>query len=172
MIVELNEENKTVKITADCPAGATSGKIYRNGNYFSTAYLENGKLFKVMAQPAGSSFRVGISALFGSIESEIAEKTVTPTTPLFESLDSLVYVPSQGRLAGEYTGDIDHVVVYVNGKPKETGGEFTEEETFELPLDITIKPTDKIEVEGLDSNNEVVVEKQPVEVVKDLTITE
>jgi len=105
-------------VSADCPAGATSARAYKDGRNFGTAYIVDGKVTKTFAEISeGDTHVYGLSVFYDDVESEIAEIEFTAIVET-KILTVDEYVPgTSAYVTGTYQGTLaEKVGLYINGE--------------------------------------------------------
>lgn len=104
-------------MSADCPAGATSAKAYKDHVDSGAAYIVDGKITKTFSNiEDGVSHLYGLSALHDDVESAIAEEEYTAIIETkILSVDE--YIPGTSTwVTGTCQGTLaEKVGLYVNG---------------------------------------------------------
>lgn len=144
-------EIKKTKMYVNDQYSGVIGGTFKDGNF--TFYARN--KFK-------ANDRVELEGLS-------AESTVLVEKQLVEILPgiSATYKLGANVITGECTENIEKVNVYINGQARETSDNF-EQEGFEIPIVDRVDVGDEVEIEGLDKNDNIVTEKQLVEIVSEI----
>lgn len=104
-------------MSADCPAGATSAKAYKDHVDSGAAYIIDGKITKTFSNiEDGVSHLYGLSAFYDAVESAITEKEYTAIIETkILSVDE--YIPGKTSwITGTYEGTLAKKVgIYING---------------------------------------------------------
>ncbi|HGV8436664.1 TPA: immunoglobulin-like domain-containing protein [Enterococcus faecium] len=111
-------DKKQVTVLADCPAGATSAKAYKDHVDSGAAYIVDGKITKTFSNVEdGVTHIYGLSAIYGDVESETTEKEYTAIIEA-KILTVDVYVPGTSTwVTGTYQGTLaEKVGLYINGE--------------------------------------------------------
>lgn len=112
-------------MSADCPAGATSAKSYKDHVDSGAAYIVDGKITKTFSDiEDGVSHIYGLSAIYGDAESETTEEEYTAIIEA-KILTVDEYAPGTSTwVTGTYQGTLaEKVGLYVN-----------EEKVYSVPL--------------------------------------
>lgn len=105
-------------MSADCPAGATSAKAYKDHVDSGAAYIVDGKITKTFSDiDDGVTHIYGLSAIYGDVESETTEKEYTAIIEA-KILTVDEYVPGTSTwVTGTYQGTLAKKVgIYFNGE--------------------------------------------------------
>lgn len=105
-------------MSADCPAGATSAKAYKDHVDSGAAYIVDGKITKTFSNiEDGVSHIYGLSAMYNGVESAVTEKEYTAIIEA-KILTVDEYVPGTSTwVTGTYQGTLAKKVgIYVNGE--------------------------------------------------------
>ncbi|PEH48895.1 immunoglobulin-like domain-containing protein [Enterococcus faecium] len=103
-------------MSADCPAGATSAKAYKDHVDSGAAYIVDGKVSKTFSNiEDGVSHIYGLSAIYGDVESETTEEEYTAIIEA-KILTVDEYVPGTSVwVTGTYKGTlVEKAGLYVN----------------------------------------------------------
>ncbi|EOD7435750.1 immunoglobulin-like domain-containing protein [Enterococcus faecium] len=148
-------------MSADCPAGATSAKAYKDHVDSGAACIVDGKITKTFSNiEVGVSHLYGLSALHDDVESAITEEEYT--VPAMH-IDPFIF--GANNITGTYSGDVKKGKLYVNNSYAGVIGGTFKEGKFSFYARGKFLATDKVELEGLDGSDIVVVEKQRVEII-------
>lgn len=105
-------------MSADCPAGATSAKAYKDHVDSGAAYIVDGKITKTFSNIEDSVSHIyGLSAIYGDVESETTEEEYTAIIEA-KILTVDEYVPGTSTwVTGTYQGTlVEKVGIYINGE--------------------------------------------------------
>ncbi|EME8143285.1 hypothetical protein I4L49_001482 [Enterococcus faecium] len=105
-------------MSADCSAGATSARAYKDGIDSGVAYIVDGKITKTFSDiEDGITHIYGLSAIYGDVESEITEEEYTAIIEA-KILTVDEYIPNVSTwVTGTYRGTLAKKVgIYVNGE--------------------------------------------------------
>lgn len=152
-------------MSADCPAGATAGKAYKDHVDSGSAYIVEGKITKTFSEiEGGITHSYGLSAVYDNVESDITEKEYT-TIIEAKILTVDEYVSGTSTwVTGTYKGTlVEKVGLYIN-----------DERVYSVPIGQAeppnfkyyrkdLKVTDKVQVYLADANDkELTQEEVPI----------
>lgn len=105
-------------MSADCPAGATSARAYKDHVDYGAAYIVDGKITKTYSDiEDGVSHVYGLSSIYSDVESAVTKKEYTAIIEA-KILTVDEYVPGTSTwVTGTYQGTLAKKVgIYVNGE--------------------------------------------------------